>query len=96
MPRVPSAVAAFLWVLARAHVQSITIDEATTYEVFVAPADPYHWSAGSNNHILNSLVMRLFVGVFGLSHYQAYVLHATDRQFIDPHSLLWCTKVPAT
>ena len=43
----------------------------TTYEVFVAPTAPYHYSAGSNNHILNSLVMRLFVSVFGLSHLAA-------------------------
>ena len=68
MPLVLSAVAVFLLVLARVYVQSMTIDEATMYEVFVAPAGPMHWEPASNNHILNSLIMRLFVGVFGASH----------------------------
>jgi hypothetical protein len=34
----------------------------------VAPSGPYHWGASSNNHVLNSLLMRLFTSVFGVSH----------------------------
>jgi hypothetical protein len=63
-----TAVAAFVWVLARAALQSITIDEATTYELHVNPMDPVHWLAASNNHILNSAIVRFFDAVFGLSH----------------------------
>ena len=63
-----AAIFAFLWVIARACIQSITIDEADTYLVWVARPDPSHWSPASNNHILNSLLMRLFTGLFGLSH----------------------------
>ena len=48
--------------------QSITIDEADTYLVWVARHDPSHWQGASNNHILNSLLMRLFTSVFGVSH----------------------------
>ena len=59
---------AFLWAVTRACVQSITIDEADTYLMFVAPSGPYHWGASSNNHVLNSLLMRLSTSVFGLSH----------------------------
>ncbi len=62
------AVFAFLWVLARACVQSITIDEADTYLAYVAPPAPTHWSGSANNQVLNSLLMRLFTSIFGLSH----------------------------
>ena len=60
-----TAVFAFLWVVARACVQSITIDEADTYLAYVLRAGPSHWEAGSNNHVLNSALARLFTMVFG-------------------------------
>ncbi|MBZ5724706.1 MAG: hypothetical protein LAP87_06880 [Acidobacteriia bacterium] len=56
-----------LWVIARACVQSITIDEADAYLFFAAPHPASHWLASSGNHLLNSLIMRLFTSVFGLS-----------------------------
>jgi hypothetical protein len=34
----------------------------------VARPDPSHWSPSTNNHLLNSLLMRLFTSIFGLSH----------------------------
>src|SRR5260370_34536046 len=40
----------------------------TPYLVWVARHDPSHWQGASNNHILNSLLMRLFTSVFGVSH----------------------------
>jgi hypothetical protein len=63
-----TAVFALLWAIARAALQSITIDEADTYLVWVARPDPSHWEAASNNHVLNSLLMRLTTGLFGVSH----------------------------
>src|SRR5674476_1290617 len=63
-----TALFALLWAVARACVQSITIDEADTYLVWVARHDPSQWEAASNNHVLNSLLMRLFTSVFGVSH----------------------------
>ena len=63
-----TAIFALLWAVARACVQSITIDEADTYHFWVAPHGPSHWQAASNNHVLNSLLMRLFISVFGVSH----------------------------
>jgi hypothetical protein len=54
--------------VARACVQSITIDEADTYLAWVARPNPSHWEAASNNHVLNSLLMRLFTSVLGVSH----------------------------
>src|SRR5881227_3371929 len=63
-----TAIFAFVWAVARACVQSITIDEADTYLVWVARPNPSHWEAASNNHVLNSLLMRLSTSVFGLSH----------------------------
>jgi hypothetical protein len=63
-----TAIFALLWAVARACVQSITIDEADTYLVWVARHEPSHWEAASNNHVLNSLLMRLFTSVFEVSH----------------------------
>ena len=58
---------AILWAVMRACHQSITMDEAMTWRSYVAPIDPNHWTAHSNNHVLNSLLMRLAVAAFGLS-----------------------------
>ncbi|MBS1853995.1 MAG: hypothetical protein JST11_01415 [Acidobacteria bacterium] len=63
-----TAVFAMLWAIARAAVQSITIDEADTYLVWVARNYPSHWEAASNNHVLNSLMMRFTTALFGVSH----------------------------
>jgi hypothetical protein len=63
-----TAIFALLWAIARAAVQAITIDEADTYLVWVARPNPSHWEAASNNHVLNSLLMRLTTGLFGVSH----------------------------
>ena len=60
--------ALFCYCVARAHIQSITIDEADTYLVWVSRTDPSHWLAASNNHILNSLLMRFSTTVFGVNH----------------------------
>jgi hypothetical protein len=63
-----TAVFAFAWALARAATQSIVIDEADTYLSFVAPLRPLHWYPAANNHILNSILMRLSTSVFGVNH----------------------------
>jgi hypothetical protein len=57
-----------LWAIARACVQSITIDEADTYLAFVRPPEVFQWFPASNNHVLNSLLMRLFTSLFGASN----------------------------
>jgi hypothetical protein len=62
-----TGVFAWLWLVARACVQSVTIDEADTYLAWVSRAGPSHWDAGANNHVLNSLLMRLFTSIFGAS-----------------------------
>src|SRR5208283_1744832 len=58
---------AMAWLVARAMSQSITIDEADTYLSFVAPDWPSHWYPSNNNHVLNSILMRIFIWLFGLS-----------------------------
>jgi hypothetical protein len=62
-----SASFALLWIVARACVQSITIDEADTYLSFVRTPSPTHWGAAANNHVLNSLLMRLVTMIFPAS-----------------------------
>lgn len=62
-----AALAVFLLILARACIQSITIDEADTYVAWVNCADPRHWWPAANNHVLNSMLMRLSLMVFGAS-----------------------------
>jgi hypothetical protein len=63
-----TAVLAFAWVAARAIIQSITIDEADTYLTFVALDWPSHWYPGANNHVLNSILMRLSTGLLPLGN----------------------------
>ncbi len=62
-----TAAFALVWAVARVSVQAITIDEADTYLAFAAPPWPSHWYPASNNHVLNSMLMRLFTLVFGAS-----------------------------
>jgi hypothetical protein len=59
---------AMVWAIVRARVQAITIDEAVTYTNFVLPRDSTFWTPHANNHILNSVLMRIFTGIFGTSH----------------------------
>ena len=56
---------AMCWVVIRACVQAVTIDEAVTFNNFVEPAIATHWQPHANNHILNSLIMRFFTAIFG-------------------------------
>jgi hypothetical protein len=62
-----AALFAFVWAVARACVQSITMDEADTYLTWVGRAQPFQWYPAANNHLLNSALMRVSTGVFGLS-----------------------------
>ncbi len=62
------ALFAFVWIVHRAIVQSITLDEADTFIHWVGPKEPSHWEPHSNNHVLNSTLMRLCIWLFGLSH----------------------------
>jgi hypothetical protein len=63
-----AAAFAFALVVIRAQRLSITVDEASTYLSFVWRIAPAHWDPSSNNHLLNTLLMRFFTTAFGLSH----------------------------
>jgi hypothetical protein len=69
-PRLLIGTAAFavFWMAARARIQSITIDEADTYLSYVGTSGPSHWTPASNNHVLNSMLMRLSSSLFGVSN----------------------------
>jgi len=64
---VGTGVLTLLWIAARASLQSITIDEADTYIFNVWRSGPSHWEPSANNHVLNSMLMRLFTSIFGAS-----------------------------
>src|SRR5882672_9522343 len=52
----------------RAATQSVTIDEAFTYNAFLAgPVDDLFTKYDANHHILNSLLAKLSISVLGLS-----------------------------
>ena len=68
LPLLLAACAAVSWAVARACLQSVTLDEADGYMNFVAADWPGHFYASSGNHVLNSILERIFTGVFGLSH----------------------------
>jgi hypothetical protein len=63
---IAAAIAIYL-VIARACVQSITIDEADSYLLFAHQSWPAQWYPSSGNHVLNSILMRLITTVFGIS-----------------------------
>ena len=70
LPNFVTALFAVCWIAARARIQSITIDEADTYRLFVGTAAPSYWISASNNHVLNSMLMRwstMLVGASNLS-----------------------------
>lgn len=67
LPLLAAAVFAMLWAAARASVQSVTMDEADTFLKFAGRADPFQWFAAANNHILNTALIRVSTGIFGLS-----------------------------
>jgi hypothetical protein len=90
-----TAIFALLWAVARACVQSITIDEADTYLVWVARRDPAHWQAASNNHVLNSLLMRLFTAVFGVSHLSVRAPALLGAALYIGAAYLLCRKLPS-
>ncbi|HLG97435.1 MAG TPA: hypothetical protein VKX49_14075 [Bryobacteraceae bacterium] len=54
-------------VIARACLQSITIDEANTGLDFVSGPTGIHWYPSSGNHVLYSALARLTTTIFGLS-----------------------------
>ena len=63
--------AAFVLVLVvvRASVQSLTIDESDSFLLFAFPDWPSHWYPSSGNHVLNTILTKLMVSTFGLSHF---------------------------
>ena len=62
-----SAAFAVVWAVARACVQSITIDEADSYIFFGSRELSWVWQPDSNNHVLNSALMWLVTHAFGPS-----------------------------
>src|SRR5262245_23295965 len=58
---------AVAWVVARASIQSVTLDEAESYLTFVKTDWPAHWYPSSGNHVLNTILIRILTNLFGLS-----------------------------
>ena len=82
------------WAIARAAVQSFTIDEAVTYNVFVFNRG-YLWYA-ANNHVLNSTLMYGFIKVFGLSHFTARLPALLGTAFYIAASYRLCRLLGAS
>src|ERR1700733_7219971 len=60
-----AGVFAFIWSVARARAQSITLDEADTYFWFVINSEVFY--PFPNNHVLNTVLMWMTTHAFGLS-----------------------------
>src|SRR5260370_1253296 len=100
-PFILTACFAIAWAVARACVQSVTLDESDSYLSIVAADWPAHWYPTSNNHVLNSILERIFTTAFGLSHLTLragaliggaiYVAasYALCRRITNRHVLLW-------
>ena len=64
---IPAALFAVAWAVIRAAKQSVTLDEAYTYLHFVVTPLKTVWSSSPNNHVLNTLLIRIVTGIFGTS-----------------------------
>ena len=62
---ITAALSAIVLAIVRARLQAITLDEATTYFWWVRAYSL--WSPVSNNHVLNSLLIRISTHAFGTS-----------------------------
>jgi hypothetical protein len=82
------AVFAMAWAITRAAVQSITIDEAATYNAFVFNRR-YLWYA-ANNHVLNSTLMYGLTKVFGLSQFTVRLPALIGAGFYISAAYRWC------
>src|SRR5712692_2705829 len=67
-PLLAAAYLAMACAITRACLQSVSVDEAISYLAFAGTDWPSHWHAAAANHVLNSILERLFTTVFGLSH----------------------------
>ena len=57
------------WAIIRARVQAMTVDESSTAVNFILPANPTYFAAHANNHVLHSMLARMFVTLFGASQF---------------------------
>jgi hypothetical protein len=62
------AFAAVSLVVIRACLQSITLDEASSFLLWARKPWPSHWWPSPDNHVLNSILMRFVTMVFGVSN----------------------------
>ena len=64
---------AFLYTAIRAYLLSITHDEAVTYLIYALGSFPeiftYSLSHKSNNHLLNTILIKIFLKIFGVSEF---------------------------
>ena len=60
-----TALFAISWAIIRACVQSLTIDEADTYLLFVGRSARFIWYPSSNNHVLNTMLMWISTCLLG-------------------------------
>ncbi len=90
-----AALFAFLWAIARASVQSVTMDEADTFLKFADRAAPFQWFAAANNHILNTALIRLSTQIFGLSPLTLRLPALLGAAIYIGASLYICTILPA-
>lgn len=66
---IATVIFAFGWAVARALIQSISIDEAESYLSFVKRGWHFVFWPTSNNHVLYSILARLFTHWFGASQF---------------------------
>lgn len=61
------AAGAICLVIVRACLQSVTIDEADSFILFAGQPWPAQWYPSSGNHVLNTLLQRLVMSIFGIN-----------------------------
>ncbi len=88
-----TAMAAMALVVFRAWTQSISIDEANNYILFVAGDQPFHWAGSVVNHVLNTALMRLATRLFDLSELTARLPALVGAAFYISACYRYCKRL---
>lgn len=83
------------WIVTRALIQSITIDEADTYVYFASGKIHNQWTPHSNNHVLNTVLIHLFTSLFGLNNFAMRLPAMIGAAFYITSAYRLCTLITA-
>jgi len=87
------AAVALCLIVARACLQSVTIDEADSFLLFAGLDWPSQWYPSSGNHVLNSILERLVTSVFGINELTLRAPAILGATVYIGAAIYWCSRI---